>query len=220
MSPINAPSQEHNVADDPFVPSEDQPPVQPLASDDPFAASNFDPDDEASAPGADDLTLEIGPPGDEEFCFVSSDPRHHVKARFLVVQRENQFGRHYFLLTPAVAIWAKQQVSLKKFVKTMHVFVAKMGDGGYRLWLVRDSLDNWSVSELQVVNQAKKIFTRRFTDGKVRKAHSSDAIDTNDVVFPDKPLIGKDGLLAAAFGEAFVITSKDHPVLNRLLLGK
>jgi len=38
MSPINAPSQEYNVADDPFAAPKDQPAVQPLASDDPFAA--------------------------------------------------------------------------------------------------------------------------------------------------------------------------------------
>jgi hypothetical protein len=218
MSPINVPSQEYNVADDPFAASEDQPAVQPLASDDPFAASNFVADGEVSVPDADDLTLELGVPSDEEFCLVSSDPRHHVKATILVVKRDGDgFGKSYFLLTPAVATWAKQQVSLKKFVKTMHIYVYKVADGGYGLWLVRDSLDNWSVSELQVVNQAKKAFTRRFNDGKVRKGHSSDAIDTSDVVFPDKPLVGKDGLLAAAFGEAFVIVSNDHPVLNRLL---
>jgi hypothetical protein len=86
----------------------------------------------------------------------------------------------------------------------MHIFVYKVADGGYGLWLIRDSLDNWSVSELQEVNQAKQAFTRRFNEGKFPKGHSSDAIDTTEVAFPDKPLIGKDGLLAAAFGEAFV----------------
>lgn len=217
-SPINPPSQEYNVAADPLSASEDQPPVQPLAPDDPFAASNFVADGEVSVPNADDLTLELGVPSDEEFCLVSSDPRHHVKATVLVVNRDGDgFGKSYFLLTPAVAAWAKREVSLRKFVKSMHIFVYKVKDGGYGLWLVRDSLDNWSVSELQVVNQAQKVFTRRFTDGQVRKGHPSDAMDTTDVVFPDKPLVGKEGLLAAAFGDAFVIVSNDHPVLNRLL---
>jgi hypothetical protein len=218
IPPINPPSQDCNIEDDPFSAPEDQSPVQPLAPDDPFAASNFVADDEVSAPDADDFTLELGVPSDEEFCLVSSDPRHHVKATVLVVKSDSDgFGKSYFLLSPAVAIWAKQQVSLKKFIKTMHIFVYKVADGGYGLWLVRDSLDNWSISELQVVNQAKRVFTRRFTDGKARKGHPSEAIDTSDVVFPDKPLVGKDGLLAAAFGEAFVIVSNGHPVLNRLL---
>jgi hypothetical protein len=218
MSPINVPSQEYNVADDPFAAPEDQPVVQPLESDDPFDASNFLADGEESVPDVDDWTLEIGAPSDEEFCFVSSEPRHHVKATFLVVKPDGEeFGKCYFFFTPVVAAWAKQQKSLKKFVKTMHVFVAKVADGGYRLWLVRDALDSWSVSELQVVNQAKKTFTRRFNDGKARKGQLSDAFETSDVVFPDKPLVGKDGLLAAAFGKEFAISSTDHPVLNRLL---
>jgi hypothetical protein len=203
--------------DDSFAVPEDQPAVQPLASDDPFAASNFIADGEVATPDTDDLTLELGAPSDEEFVHVSSDPRHHVKAMVLVVKREDGVGKSYFLLTPAAAAWAKSQPSLKRFVKMMHIYVYKVADGGYGLWLVRDSLDNWSVSDLQVVNQAKQVFTRRFSDGNVRKGHSSDAIATGDVVFPDKPLVGKDGLLAAAFGEAFVIVSNDHPVLNRLL---
>lgn len=205
------------AGDDSFAAREDQPAVQPLAADDPFAASNFVADGEVSTPDTDDLTLELGAPSDEEFVYVSSDPRHHVKATVLVVKRDDGFGKSYFLPTPAVAAWAKSQPSLKKFVKTMHIFVYRIADGGHGLWLVRDSLDNWSVTDLQVVNQAKVAFTRRFTDGNIRKGHSSDAIDTSDVVFPDKPLVGKDGLLAAAFGEAFVIISNDHPVLNKLL---
>jgi hypothetical protein len=218
MSPISATSQQYTAADDPFAAPEYSSAVQPIAADDPFAASNFIADGDLSVPDTDDLTLELGVPSDEEFVFVSSDPQHHVKATVLVVKRDGDgFGKSYFLTTPAVAAWAKGQPSLKKFVKTMHIFVYKVADGGYGLWLIRDSLDNWSVSELQVVNQAKQAFTRRFNDGKVRKGHSSDAIDTTEVAFPDKPLIGKDGLLAAAFGEAFVIVSNDHPVLNRLL---
>ena len=218
IPPINPPSQDYNLENDPLSAPDDQPPVEPLAACDPFAASNFVADGEVSTPDADDFTLELGVPSNEEFCLVSSDPRHHVKATVLVVKSDGDgFGKSYFLLTPAVATWAKQQVSLKKFIKTMHIFVYKVADGGYGLWLVRDSLDNWSVSELQVVNQAKRIFTRRFTDGAIRKGHPGEAYDTSNVVFPDKPLVGKDGLLAAAFGEAFVIVSNDHPVLNRLL---
>ena len=191
-------------------------PVQPPAADDPFAASNFAAEGEEVPTSIDDMAIELGAPSDEEFVFVSSDPSHHIKASLLVVSREDGYGKSYFLLTPSVMLWAKQQPSLKKFVKVMHIFLYKVNEGGYGLWLVRDSLDNWSVSDLQVVNQAKKVFTRRFTDGKVRKGHSSDAIDTSDVVFPDKPLVG-DGLLKQAFGEAFVITATDHPVINRLL---
>jgi hypothetical protein len=192
-------------------------PVQPAASDDPFAASNFAAAGEEVPTSVDDMEIELGAPSDEEFVFVSSDPHHYVKGSLLVVSREDGYGKSYFLLTPSVILWAKQQPSLKKFVKVMHIFLYKVNEGGFGLWLVRDSLDNWSVSDLQVVNQAKKVFTRRFTDGKVRKGHSSDAIDTAEVVFPDKPLVGSDGLLKQAFGEAFVITTIDHPIINRLL---
>jgi hypothetical protein len=193
------------------------PAVQPLAADDPFAASNFAAAGEEVPTSIDDVAIELGAPSDEEFVFVSSEPRHYVKASLLVVSREDGYGKSYFLLTPSVMQWAKQQPSLKKFVKVMHIFLYKVNEGGYGLWLVRDSLDNWSVSDLQVVNQAKKVFTRRFTDGKVRKGHSSDAIETAEGVFPDKPLVGADGLLKQAFGEAFVIITPDHPVINRLL---
>jgi hypothetical protein len=193
------------------------PAVQPPAADDPFAASNFAAAGEEVPTSIDDMAIELGVPSDEEFVYVSSDSRHYVKANLLVVNREDGYGKSYFLLTPSVMLWAKQQTSLKKFVKVMHIFLYKVNEGNYGLWLVRDSLDNWSVSELQVVGQAKKIFTRRYNDGKVRKGHSSDAIDTTEVVFPDKPLVGADGLLKQAFGEAFVITTIDHPVINRLL---
>lgn len=189
-----------------------------LPDEDAFAASNFPDDGEATVPDSDDLELEPGVPGDEEFVYVSSEPRHHVRTHILCVKRDGDggFGKMYFLLTPAIAAWAKNQPSLKKFVKAMHIYLYKVAEGGYGLWLVRDSLDNWSVSELQVVNTAKKIFTRRYAAGKSRKAHTSDAIDVADVVFPDKSLTGSDGLLAAAFGE-FVIANTDHPVLARLL---
>jgi len=216
-TPLVSPSTTTYVPDnrDPF--SADLDPCLP--ANDPFAASNFPEDGENEAPESDDLDIAVGVPDDEVFVLVSDEPRHHVKATLLIVKREDTFGKNYFLLAPAVAAWAKQQPSLKKFVKPTHIFLYKVDEGGYGLWLVRDSLDAWSTSEMAVVNTAKKIFTRRYTGGKVRKAHTSDAIDTAAVVFPDKPMTGSDGLLSQAFGEAFAITTTDHPVLTRLLKG-
>lgn len=193
------------------------PPIEKMAADDPFAASNFAATGEQVPTSIDDLAIEVGAPSDEDFVLVSSDPRHCLKANLLVVKREDGYGKSYFLLTPSVFAFAKAQTSLKKFVKTMHIFLYAVNEGGYGLWLVRDSLDSWSVSELNVVNTAKKVFARRYTDGKVRKAHTTTSIATEGVVFPDKPLTGHDGILKQAFGEAFVITTTDHPVLKRLL---
>ena len=101
----------------------------------------------------------------------------------------------------------------------MRIFLYVTSEGGYGLWLIRDSMDNWSVSDLGVVNTAKKIFTRRYTEGKLRKAHPSDAIPANSFPFPDKAMTGHDGILHQAFGDAFVITSTNHPVINWLLKG-
>jgi hypothetical protein len=207
----------YNAADDPVAAPNNQPAIEPLASDDPFAASNFSADGESVPIGIDDLQFEIGAPSAEEFVLVSSNSRHMLKANMLIVNSEDSYGKSYFLLTPAVTAFVKSQPSLKKFLKAMHIFLYVSNEGQYGLWLVRDSLDNWSVSDLQVVNQAKKTFTRRFTDGKVRKGHSSTAIPTEGVQFPDKLFTGADGILAQAFGEAFTITNTDHPVLNRLL---
>lgn len=204
FQPEVSPNTNSNVTDNP--------------QDDPFAAENFAVDGEQVPTPIDDLAIDVGVPSDEDFVFVSSDPRHHTKCTLLVCKREGDgFGKSYFLLSPSVTAWAKSQPSLKKFVKCVRLFLYKVADGGYGIWLVRDSLDNWSVSEMQVVGQAKKMFTRRYADGKTRKGHSSDAIPIADVVFPDKPLVGSDGLLKQAFGEAFSITSTDHAVLNRLL---
>ncbi len=193
------------------------PVVEPIPADDPFSASNFAAEGEPVPTGVDDLQIDVGVPSDEDFVLVSTDPRHYLKAPFLVVKAAEGFGKTHFLLTPKVAAWVKTQPSLKKFVKVCYVFVYKIADAGYGLWLIKDSLDNWSVSELAVVNQAKKMFTRRFNDGKLRKGHSSDAIPTADVVFPDLALTGADGLLKLAFGEAFAIADVNHPVINRLL---
>jgi hypothetical protein len=207
-----APAPKAGASPQPF----DQP--NQLPTDDPFAASNFAAAGEEVPTSIDDLTIELGAPNNEDFVYVSSDPRHYAKAYLLVVQREGDgFGKSYFLLSPSVTAWVKGQPSLKKFLKVMHIYLYKANDGGYGLWPIRDSLDNWSVSELQVVNQAKKLFTRRFTEGKVRKGHASDALDTATVVFPDKSFTGSEGIFAQTFGEAFTITSTDHPVLNRLL---
>jgi hypothetical protein len=211
-APVEAKSQAQAAAPSPI-----NPPVQAMSSDDPFAASNFAVDGDQVPTGIDDLNIEVGAPSDEEFVFVSSDPRHYLKANLLVVKREDGYGKSYFLLTPSVMLSAQAQPSLKKFVKKYHVYLYATNEGGYGLWLIRDSLDNWSVSDLQVAHMAKKIFTRRYTDGKVRKGHASTAIATEGVAFPDKALTGQDGILKQAFGEAFVITTTDHPVLNRLL---
>jgi hypothetical protein len=211
-SPAEAQPRAQATASSPITP-----PIQAMSSDDPFAASNFAVEGDQVPTGIDDLNIEVGAPSDEEFVFVSSDPRHYLKANLLVVQREDGYGKSYFLLTPSVMAFAKAQPSLKKFVKTYHVYLYATNEGGFGLWLIRDSLDNWSVSDLQVANMAKKVFTRRYTDGKVRKGHTSTAIATEGASFPDKALTGQDGILKQAFGEAFVITTNDHPVLNRLL---
>ena len=192
-------------------------PIEALPEDDPFAAGNFAADGEAVPAGIDDVSIEVGAPSDEEFVLVSSDPRHTLKANLLVVNREDGYGKSYFLLTPAVAAFCKSQPSLKKFVKVMRIFLYITNEGGYGLWLIRDSLDNWSVSDLTVVQLAKKHFTRRYTDGKVRKGHTTTAIPITEVQFPDKALTGQDGILKQAFGEAFAIHTTDHSVINRLL---
>jgi hypothetical protein len=215
-SPANKPNGEMKNPPPPFQPP--TPPVQPLDAADPFSAENFPPQGEDVPTPIDDLAIEVGVPDDEIFVCVSPDPRHHIKATLLIVKKEGDgFGKTYYFLTPLVAAWAKAQSSLKKFVKQVHIFLYKDVDGNHGLWIVRDSLDTWAVSELQVALQAKTVFTRRFAEGKQRKGHSSDAIPVGDVKFPDRALIGSDGLLKQAFGAAFVITDVNHPTLNRLL---
>jgi hypothetical protein len=193
------------------------PPVESLDPGDPFSAANFPPAGQEVPTSADDLSIDVGVPDDESFVFVSSDPRHYVRATLLIVKAVEGFGKSYYLLTPAMATWAKTQASIKKFVKASHIFLYKIQDGDYGLWVIRDSLDSWAVSELQVALQAKTAFTRRFAEAKQRKGHSSDAIPTADVIFPDKALTGSDGLLKQAFGAAFVITDQNHPTLAKLL---
>jgi hypothetical protein len=192
--------------------------VSPLPDDDPFSATNTVAAGQEVPTDSSDFEIDIsGAPSDEDFVYVSSDPRHHVLAHLLTVTREEGFGKSHFFLTTPVATWAKQQPSLKKFVKLVNIYLFKVNEGGYGLWFIRESLDNWSVSDKQVLGQAKKIFTRRYTDKKVRKGHSSDAIPVADVQFPDLPMTGRDGLLSMAFGEAFVIADTDHNVIKRLL---
>jgi hypothetical protein len=207
------PTSEEPVA----FPSNGHAPLTTLPDEDPFAASNFAAEGEDVPTGVDDLSFSVGAPDAEEFVYVSSDPRHYLKANLLVVKSEEGFGKSYFLLTPSVFAYCKSQASLKKFVKTFHIFLYVVHEGGYGLWLVPDSLNSWATSDLNVVQTAKRMFVRRFNDNKVRKAHSTDAITTDGVRFPDNPLAGSDGLLKLAFGEAFAITSTDHPVLKRLL---
>jgi hypothetical protein len=182
---------------------------------DPFAPENFSPTSNA-VKSVEDLTIELRTPNDEEFVRVSEDPRHHVVASLLVVSREEGFGKSYFLLTPEMRLWASNQPSLCKFVKTMHLFLFVNQDFEYGLWPVRHSLDNWSISDLQVVETAKKGWTRRYTMGKVRKSHTTTSIDT-PADFPDKSMFGKDGILAQVFGEAFVITSQDSAAITKLM---
>ena len=112
--------------------------------------------------------------------------------------------------------WVKNQPSLSKFCKTFRLFLYVNQDGEYGLWPVRDSYDNWSVSDLQVIETAKRVWTRRYNAGKVRKAHTSTSVET-EVVWPDKPMFGSGGILAQVFGEAFVVTSPDNATIKRLL---
>jgi hypothetical protein len=77
-------------------------------------------------------------------------------------------------------------------------------------------VDTWALTELQVVETAKKQWTRRYTQGKVRKGYTCTSIDT-PVVFPDKPMTGADGILAQVFGTKFAIASQDSPALKRLM---
>jgi hypothetical protein len=147
---------------------------------------------------------------------VSSDPRHSLTAPLLVVSREDGYGKSYHLLTPTMRGWVKNQPSLQKFCKDMRLFLFCNQDGEFGLWPIRDSFDNWSVSDLQVVEIAKKMWTRRYNAGKVRKAHSSTSI-TMEIEWPNKPMFGADGILAKVFGEAFVIASTDSATIKRLL---
>lgn len=182
---------------------------------DPFAAENFTQSDNTTR-SIEDLTIELRTPNDEEFVRVSTDPRHSLTAPLLVVSREDGYGKSFHLLTPTMRGWVKNQPSLQKFCKDMKLFLFVNQDGEFGLWPIRDSYDNWSVSDLQVVETAKKIWTRRYNAGKVRKGHTSTSI-TAEIEWPDKPMFGADGILAQVFGEAFVIASTDNATIKRLL---
>lgn len=182
---------------------------------DPFAPENFTTTSDAAV-SAEEITIDLRTPTDEEFVRVSPDSNHHLRASHLVVNREEGYGKSYYLLTPSMRLWAGNQPSLSKFVKTMHLFLFHNHDSEYGVWPVRDAFDSWAISELQVVESAKKEWTRRYTQGKVRKAYTSTSIDTL-VSFPEKPMTGKDGILAQVFGDGFVIVNKDHPVIRKLM---
>jgi hypothetical protein len=182
---------------------------------DPFAAENFTQSDNTTR-SIEDLTIELRTPNDEEFVRVSTDPRHSLTAPLLVVSREDGYGKSFHLLTPMMRGWVKNQPSLQKFCKDMKLFLFVNQDGEFGLWPIRDSYDNWSVSDLQVVETAKKTWTRRYNAGKVRKGHTSTSI-TTEIEWPDKPMFGADGILAQVFGEAFVIASTDNATIKRLL---
>lgn len=185
------------------------------AAADPFAPENFQPRSNTTT-AIDDLTIELRPPSAEEFVRVSQDPQHTLTATLLVVTAEEGYGKTYYLLTPKMREWALSQPSLRKFVKTMQLFLYVNQDGEYALWPIRDSLDHWSMSDLQVLETAKKMWTRRYTLGKVRKAHTSQSVEA-EVVFPQKGMFGPDGLLAQVFGEALTITSADHNAIKKLM---
>jgi hypothetical protein len=147
---------------------------------------------------------------------VSTNPQHTLTAPLLVVSREDGYGKSYHLLTPMMRGWVKNQPSLHKFVKDMRLFLFCNQDGEFGLWPIRDSFDNWSVSDLQVVETAKRVWTRRYNAGKVRKAHTSTSIEFQ-IEWPSKAMFGADGILAQVFGEAFVISTVDNPTIKRLL---
>lgn len=185
------------------------------ATEDVFSAANFAPSDSTTR-SIEDLTIELRVPNDEEFVMVSTNPQHTLTAPLLVVSREDGYGKSYHLLTPLMRGWVKNQPSLQKFCKDMRLFLFCNQDGEFGLWPIRDSFDNWSVSDLQVVETAKKMWTRRYNAGKVRKAHTSTSIDFQ-IEWPTKSMFGADGILAQVFGEAFVISSVDNPTIKRLL---
>ena len=185
------------------------------AAEDVFSAANFAQSDSTTR-SIDDLTIQFGPPSDEVFVMVSNNPLHSVTATLLAISREDGYGKSHFLLTPMMRGWLKNQPSLQKFVKDYRLFLYCNQDGEFGLWSVRDSYDNWSVSDLQVVEAAKKVWTRRYNAGKVRKAHTSTSIEFQ-IEWPEKSMFGPDGILAMVFGEAFVISSPDNPTIKRLL---
>jgi len=189
--------------------------ISTSAAEEVFSASNFTPSDSTTR-SIDDLTIELRTPNDEEFVMVSSNSAHTLTAPLMVVSREDGYGKSYHLLTPMMRGWAKNQPSLQKFVKDMRLFLFCNQDGEFGLWPIRDSFDNWSVSDLQVVETAKKMWTRRYNAGKVRKAHTSTSIEFQ-IEWPSKSMFGSDGILAQVFGDAFVISSVDNPTIKRLL---
>jgi hypothetical protein len=187
----------------------------PTETEDVFSAANFTQSDSTTR-SIEDLTIELRVPNDEEFVMVSTNPQHTLTAPLLVVSREDGYGKSFHLLTPLMRGWVKNQPSLQKFCKDMRLFLFCNQDGEFGLWPIRDSFDNWSVSDLQVVETAKKVWTRRYNAGKVRKAHTSSSIEFQ-IEWPDKPMFGAEGILAQVFGEAFVVSSVDNPTIKRLL---
>jgi hypothetical protein len=187
---------------------------------DPFAADNFESETSTMDTAINDATFELGAPNDESFVRVSPEARHTATVTCLVVSRDDGYGKTFSMLTPLMKGWVSKQPSIAKFVKTFHIFLYQNQDYEYGLWPVRDALDAWSISDLQVVNTAKQRWTRRYNAGKQRKAHTTNNIDA-EPVWPDFGMFtgkgGNKGLLERAFGDAFVISSPDHPTLKKLL---
>lgn len=98
----------------------------------------------------------------------------------------------------------------------MRLYFFMNSDSEYGLWPTRNGFDSWAISETQVVEIAKKKWVRRYTEGKVRKAHTSTSIQT-EAIFPDLPMFGPDGILAKCFGNGFVIANRKHAVIQKLM---
>lgn len=187
--------------------------AEPSTAYDPYSAINFAEAEETGVLSLDEENITVGRPDAESFFRVSPNTNHTMTTTLLVVTREDGFGKAYFLLAPAMAKWAKAQVSLKKFVKQVKLYLTVNGDGEYGLWPVRNSLDAWAVSENQVALTAMTNWTRIYASGKVFKAQTASG-DDRVPEFPSQPLRE---LLRLAFGDAFLITAHDHPVVKKLL---
>jgi hypothetical protein len=187
--------------------------TETFANYDPYSAINFAEQDEAGGVSTEEENISVGRPGAEDFFRASPDPNHVMMTTLLVVTREDGYGKAYFLLVPAMAKWARAQVSLKKFVKQVKLYLTVNGDGEYGLWPVRNSLDAWAVSENQVALTAMASWTRIYASGKVFKAQTA----VGDERVPEFPNQSLRDLLRLAFGDAFLITSQEHPVIKKLL---
>ncbi|MGO9338022.1 MAG: hypothetical protein ACLPY1_10995 [Terracidiphilus sp.] len=187
--------------------------AEPSTGYDPYSEINFAESDETGAVSMEEENITVGRPDAESFFRVSPNPNHTMTTTLLVGPLEDGYGKAYFLLAPAMAKWAKAQVSLKKFVKQVKLYLTVNGDAEYGLWPVRNSLDAWAVSENQVALTAMTNWVRIYASGKVFKAQMA----VGDDRAPEFPSQSLRELLRLAFGDAFLITSQEHPVVKKLL---